>query len=576
MDWRLLDYSKEAEDTATSLALFVSEIPQYRKDITGDIAELYAISSALQTLYEALDLSRYGRAVSRILKDLEICVPSLGHTLDDVRDIFTNPKRKSRLPGAFPGTPQYADMWEDALADFKAQGISLPLRLEYYRTYLQGMYDELRGVDPGEDIDRIQVRLKKLLQQQEPLESYFSRLSMPTHGPSKTPGPKPPRNPRPNIQSFSSYPAYSHVPAPPPPPPPPPRTSRPTSQIYGSIGDIPMFVPPAAPPPSRTPRPKSQMYGGIGDTPIFVPPAAPSVPTSPTFSSASSQGLSSHSTDSGGPVAHWAMRIFDGRHTSSPFRTLGEVTECLGRDEPRVIEILGDDGFEKVLELPLEATNVWLRLYCRYDDLRARILFLTMDPDGTRRRYCFPLTGLKIIRKDSCLQLCRVNRKDGRLDLWARLRFPLYERMVLFYNTAIAMKHQDETRMAEGLDDLFDPENKERIEFSSEISDNNFLHHLRVYRDPDSGVVRFEATPRRGPLKDVPIWTAFVTPFVGERGWMKKVGSTTVVFRQLHPYVFCEGYKLPKGPSGRYQLHFSAPADARDFIETFHRIRVRH
>ncbi|KAF2633736.1 hypothetical protein BU25DRAFT_328673 [Macroventuria anomochaeta] len=544
MDWRLLDYAKAAEDTATELGLCVSEIPQYRKDITGDIAELYAISNALQTLHEALELSRHGRASGRILKDLDVCLPSLGYTLDDVRDIFNKSKRKSRLPGAFPGTPQYAEMWEDALADFKAQGISLPLRLEYFRTYLQGMYDELRGDDPGEEIDKIHIRLKKLLKQQEPLDSYFSRLSIPSHGPARTPKPAPPRTPRPIIQSFSSYPAYGHAPPPPPPPP-------------------------------RTPRPTSQVYGGIGDIPIYVPPAAPSVPNSPTFSSTSSQGLSSHSTDPGGPVTHWALRILDGRHPSTPFRTLGEITECLGRDEPRVIEMLGDDGFEKVLELPLEATNVWLRLYCRFKDLRARILFLTMDPDGTRRRFCFPLTGLKIIRKDSCLQLCRVNRKDGGLDLWARLRFPMYERMVLFYNTAVAMKHQDQTRMADGLEDLWDLDNKERIEFSSEISDTHFLHHLRVYRDQDSGVVRFEATPRRGPLIAVPIWTAFVTQFVGDRSWMKKVGLTTVVFRQLHPYVFCEGYKLPKGPSGRYQLNFSASEDARNFIETFHHIRVR-
>lgn len=145
MDWRLLDYSKEAEDTATNLGLFVSEIPQYRKDITGDIAELYAISNALQTLHEALDKSRYGRASGVILKDLEICLPSLGYTLDEVRDIFKKSKRKGRLPGAFPGTPQYADMWEDALDGFKEQGMSLPIRLEYYRTYLQGMHDELRG-----------------------------------------------------------------------------------------------------------------------------------------------------------------------------------------------------------------------------------------------------------------------------------------------------------------------------------------------------------------------------------------------------------------------------------------------
>lgn len=130
------------------------------------------------------------------------------------------------------------------------------------------------------------------------------------------------------------------------------------------------------------------------------------------------------------------------------------------------------------------------------------------------------------------------------------------------------------------------------IRIHSEISDNHFLHHLRVYRDTDSGVVRLEVTPRRGPLKAVPIWTAFVTQYVGDKSWMKKVGSTTVVFRQLRTYVFCEGYKVPKGPSGRYQLNFSASegmsillctirllliiiVDARDFIETFHRIRVR-
>lgn len=38
--------------------------------------------------------------------------------------------------------------------------------------------------------------------------------------------------------------------------------------------------------------------------------------------------------------------------------------------------------------------------------------------------------------------------------------------MVLFYNTAVAMKHHDQVRMAEGLEDMFDPEAKERIEFS--------------------------------------------------------------------------------------------------------------
>ena len=146
MDWRLLDYAKEAEDTASGLHVFLDEIPQYRKDITGDIAELFAISNALHVLNEALELSRYGRYSGRILRDLEVCLPSLGHTLDDVRDMFSKSKKgKHTAPGAFPGTPPYAVIWEDVLADLKAQGISLPVRLELFRTYLQGMYDALKG-----------------------------------------------------------------------------------------------------------------------------------------------------------------------------------------------------------------------------------------------------------------------------------------------------------------------------------------------------------------------------------------------------------------------------------------------
>lgn len=146
MDWRLQDYAKDAEDTGSGLIVFSNEIPQYRKDITADIAELFAISNSLHVLHEALDLSRYGRHQSRILKDLEVCLPSLGYTLDDIRDIFSKKKKnKHAAPGAFPGTPPYAVLWEDSLADMKAQGISLPIRLELFRSYLQAMYDALRG-----------------------------------------------------------------------------------------------------------------------------------------------------------------------------------------------------------------------------------------------------------------------------------------------------------------------------------------------------------------------------------------------------------------------------------------------
>jgi hypothetical protein len=85
------------------------------------------------------------------------------------------------------------------------------------------------------------------------------------------------------------------------------------------------------------------------------------------------------------------------------------------------------------------------------------------------------------------------------------------------------------------------------------------VHAFRVYLDDDSGCVRFEATARRGPRKNIPIWTAFVTRYVGRHDWMRRVGTYTVQFRELRPYVFCDGYKVPKGATGKYELKFSNP-----------------
>lgn len=578
MDWRLLEYAKEAEDTASGLHIFLSEIPAYSKDITGDIAELFAISSALHVLHEDLELSRYGRYTHRILRDLEICLPSLGYTLDDVRNMFSKSKNRRQAPGAFPGTPPYAEIWEDACADLKAQGISLPGRLSMYRTYLQGMQDLLRGVQADDEVDIVRGRLAKLLKKQEPIEDYFSRIGIGgvAHVPARTPQPSAPSAPRPHVERFQTYPnTYGHPHPPPPPvahsyvPPPPPisyaHTPPPVGRAYPPPGYGHPTIPPPPPLPPRSPMP----YGEIP----FIPPIVPEVPQSPTFSNASSHSFSTQSNDSGGPVAHWAMKIFDGRHSSTPFQILGQPTRCLGRDEPQAIEMLDGDGFQKVLETPFEATNVWVRLYWRTDDNRARILFLTLDPSGRKMRFCFPLTGLKVIRTESCLQLCRVNRQDGKLDLWANLRFTLYERMVLFYCTLVALKRQDDVQAPKGLDDYFQPGEKE--EFGGELQDDKYLHAFRIFRDKDSGGVRFEATPRRGPMKTIPIWTAFVTQYIRRKSWMKRIGHSTIQFRELHPYIFCEGYRLPRGKSGRYQLTFTTPEDARVCMDVFHRIKTR-
>jgi len=40
---------------------------------------------------------------------------------------------------------------------------------------------------------------------------------------------------------------------------------------------------------------------------------------------------------------------------------------------------------------------------------------------------------------------------------------------------------------------------------------------------------------------------------------MKRISPDTIEFQKLHPYVFCDSYKVPKNPKGKYQLTFTLP-----------------
>lgn len=71
---------------------------------------------------------------------------------------------------------------------------------------------------------------------------------------------------------------------------------------------------------------------------------------------------------------------------------------------------------------------------------------------------------------------------------------------------------------------------------------------------------------------------------------MRMVGPATIRFRELHPYIFNEVYRLPKGSTHKYQLTFSKQEgkyspqyanvgdadhsiDAQTLMDIFHRIR---
>jgi len=210
--------------------------------------------------------------------------------------------------------------------------------------------------------------------------------------------------------------------------------------------------------------------------------------------------------------------------------------------------------------------QVWVRLYWRPADGRARILVMSKDNDGRQRHCCTLLTNLKVIRKGSSLQLCRL-RREGKFRLWAQLNFVYYERMVLFYSTFVAMKRQDSRPVQhDALLDEFElegtPERREdEIRYGGKIQDLRMIHALRLYQDRASGVVRLEASAHRGPMEHVPLWTAFVTRYEekGDTDWAHFEGKGVVSLAALKPppYVFLSGYEPPRGREGMYILQFT-------------------
>ncbi|KAK5008409.1 hypothetical protein LTR28_004014 [Elasticomyces elasticus] len=134
------------------------------------------------------------------------------------------------------------------------------------------------------------------------------------------------------------------------------------------------------------------------------------------------------------------------------------------------------------------------------------------------------------------------------------------KRMVLFYCTFVAMKRQDAVPILPHLEDIF--QLREEEEFAGKIQDDSYLHALRLFRDPLSGGVRLEGSALRGPMKNTPIWTAFVTLHLVSRSWLQWVESKVIWLKDLKPYVFCEGYSPPRARTGEFELRFTTRDDS--------------
>ncbi|KAK4553567.1 hypothetical protein LTR86_009363 [Recurvomyces mirabilis] len=465
----LIKLAQDSEDVASGLHVFRDSLPRHANRVTGIIAGLFAISSSLRQLDTAEHDPRLEPSFYRIRQDVAMLLQSLQASINEVFGMFRRSRDRSRQM-----------VWEDLEHKMNdEESFGLLERLGCYRDFLNAQLQTVTGAPPH-GISELRRRITDLRYAQR-LEAI--RVDQPNIAGARTPRPRPPQ------------------PRPPPIPPFPAEFEVPLSPGTEFVYDFEDWD-------ASRPRP-----------PVPSPPQM-----SPIYTSSPSPTLSSSYTSySNGPVVpetinHWVQQIYDGNNPGTRFRPacrLPEQSRCYGVTDQLALQHLAQDGFIQALELPFDRDGIRLRLYIRLHDSRSRVLVLGRDNVGRALYFCQPVANLKVIRNMSCLQLCRA-RTDGSYEPWAVLNFVLYERMVLFYCTFVAMKYQDRRGLPEqSLHDRLELEGQggEILLFGGVVHHDNMQHALRLFRDSTSHVVRMEASAHRGSMQDVPIWTAFVTKY---------------------------------------------------------------
>ncbi|KAI9815286.1 MAG: hypothetical protein M1827_002766 [Pycnora praestabilis] len=520
----LLGAAEDSQDVAAALNRFITAIPESSTDITAVISQLFGISSALRELHAIFDTRQSGRTAYVIADDLRLALRSLTLTLDAVHQSF------GQL-ASFPalGAAAYRRVWTMIDLGFRREaGDNLCDRLEMYKVFINSLSDVLSGSSPGSrNIVVLRSNMLGLLESQEPpIELGFDRLSL-------------------GARAIPSYPRT---------PVAQPYEPEPLPRRRGSFHR------------RRPGSPISPQSPTFSDHDYSFP--APDVPTSPISTTFSAQSSSSNESP-----PHWASDVFDGRHSTTPFRVSSEqISECRGRDI-RNAELDLSLEFKRVVDLSFDDKALIVRLYCRPSDHQAKILCISAPTRSDRPKIqsFSPLTSLNLVRTESCLKLFTPSQPQRPGSLWANLAFLTYERMVLFHCTFVALKAHDGTGSIRAAQ--YDSLMGETELFGGKIEDDGFLHALRIYRDRPSGGLRLQASVLRGELKGTPVWTAFVAQYIGATEWLKVVRPTIIHLRDLHPYVFSPDYTPQRGPRGEHELKFRTAQDAAEFRAAFSGIK---
>ncbi|KAI9374685.1 hypothetical protein BJX61DRAFT_274704 [Aspergillus egyptiacus] len=519
-----------AEEVAAGFRPFREPLPEHATEITGLIADLFAISTSLKAL-EDLSQHREYRSVFHVARsDVELVKASLHYTLDDVVDFFgdLDRRRGSRRSA-------HKRIWDNMCSFFSDEsGDSLAIRLAKYKSFLKELEDLIKDARPDLlYMSRLREAFKELLAQQDArLAMRLGAMSVTSASSSSSSGTAP------------STPVSERK----------PRTKRSYERPR---------------PPHLSPQSPTSPSSGSFD----IPPLAPEAPGSPIRSSVTSQSLGSNSLSE-----HWATQVFSKPRTATRLPNRNDTSECYGDAQPGLTNWLHKEGFEELLHLPRAfpsfagSPDFQVYFYVREDDHRARVVCKATNRTGPTDYFCLPLNMLECFRYDtSCLQLCRRRRSGTEFVVWANLKFSTIEDMVLFHCTFLALRSQDSGRPVTTAQ-IRDYELDEEEELhGSPIVDDGFLHALRVYRDRATGSIRLQASIHKGEKKRTPVWTAFITDQIRSKskGWVRLVEPKVVLLRELRQTIFTfPEYTPPKTQRGGHVLHFMNRTDAEGFVDT--------
>ncbi|KAI9843141.1 MAG: hypothetical protein M1837_006594 [Sclerophora amabilis] len=472
-------------------------------------AEISGVMSELLAISSQLRALSSGLSARRFRSRIRLVLGDLQLTLASLSFTLKDmDKSFERLAITGRSAQAYLRVWREIGQWVSQEGSGTLLnRLETYRTFLVELVIRLEGSLPGPyDVPLLRQRIETTLAIQEgsPVNA-FGNLSL-------------------------GGPDALIEPVPPPQGPPVRRRSR----------------------RSATP-PAPEM--GVGSRP-------PRVPEPPPISRPDTRGSSPSSS------SRWALNIFDARHSITPFSVAGQPSKCQGEHVDHAEERLSR-VYDKLVEIDFHDGALIVQIYVNPRDGRTKILCLSgYDQPGSPKTQCTQsLHVLRIAREENTLLLYQV-RTDGESRLrvpWTRLTFASYERLVLTFLLCAALKAQGPADSAATPSDFKLGGETELHAFK--IEDDGYLHALRIFKDKHTKGVRLEASVLRGELKGMPVWTAFVSQYMGSSsGWAKRVRSKVVQLSELHPYIFSSSYTPPRGRTGHHELTFLTSRDALDFL----------